>query len=939
MRQGRAVLVALLAALPAVATAAASAIEPVLVRDLDPRPHDPIGSGTLPGQFFRAGARTVFAQQDASYVGPSALWATDGTAAGTERLRSFPGHLRLLGAAGDVAFFATPVLVNDAHRDPIRLWRTDGTREGTFPLGVGPGFERGSEDPTVVSALVFGDALLFSGCTPAWGCEPWRSDGTPAGTRRLREIVPGTGGSAPHGFVAFQGHAFFLADEPAGTGLWRTDGTRPGTQPVISLPPFSSPRGLFVQGDRLYFTAGAGDYGGTVGPHLWTSDGTAAGTRPVPPFASSRDGRSPQVISLAAGLGDRAVFVGVRGKGDFQLWITDPAARSAHPLTHVAPLPHGGYLPFGHGAAVNGRLVFTIDSQLWASRGTFGDTRRLAGCPGGCPAQAMVWGALPDSPGQLLVSGGDAASGFALWTTDGTAAGTRKRVDLCTGPCASAPELAGFFLGQAFFYFEDRLWATDGTSGGTRPLADHPVPTPYNAPPPIGQAGDRVFFPVFSDATGTELWTSDGTPRGTAFLARQEDGAGSLPQGIAPFAGGVLFFTCIDGVGQPWSSDGTRDGTLRLPGSTDCQRLGSTDPPPRFVRLGGAAFYTAWTDDFVSQLWRTDGTPQGTAPFFRPADDEVLVSVGTFRGQLFFATVAAREIRFWTSDGTAAGTARLFTLPGQYAFGFTPVGDRLLFVAEDANGFSFDLLVTDGTAEGTRVLLADQGSVPDPIVSFGGAFWFLSDGLVRTDLTPEGTSRVLPNAASPTPFFDLRGLAAVAGSLVFVAQTGSPDDDLPGDDVLYRSDGTVAGTAPLRVLDAASQDFPSALLPVVAGPFLYFAAADAEHGEELWRTDGTAAGTLPVADLFPGAEPSDPRELTADGDRLLFTADDGEHGHELWVTRGVPGDPQPLGRRTDGTLSLEPLGLTVAGDRLFFSADDSVNGRELWLLPLSPNKP
>ncbi len=554
-----------------------------------------------------------------------------------------------------------------------------------------------------------------------------------------------------------------------------------------------------------------------------------------------------------------------------------------------------------------------------------------------------MWGALPGSPRQVLIVDGSVASGFALWTSDGTPAGTRKRVDLCAGPCYAAPALAGLFLSRAFFYLEDRLWVTDGTPGGTRPLADHPVPTPLYAPPSIGQAGDRVFFPVFADTTGTELWTSDGTPEGTVFLARQEDGAGSLPQGIVPFADGVLLFTCIDDVGQPWSSDGTRDGTRLLPGATSCQRLGSSDPPPSFLRLGGAAFYSAWTDDFVSQLWRTDGTPAGTAPFFKPEDGEILVGLGTFRGGLFFATAASApspEIRFWASDGTAAGTARRFTLPGQLASGFTPVGDRLLFVAADPDRVGSDLLVTDGSAEGTRVLFAGaEPSLTDSVVSSGGAFYFLSDGLMRTDLTPEGTSRVFPDDGSPAPFFDIEGLAAFAGSLFFTAETGSPDDDVPGSRVLYRSDGTRGGTAPVRDLGVIPGNLAFDPRGVVAGSLLYFASASAEHGEELWRTDGTAAGTLPVADLFPGAESSRPRELTTDGDRLLFTADDGEHGRELWMTRGVPGDPQPLGRRTDGTLSLSPAGLTVAGDRLFFSADDGVTGRELWLLPLTLENP
>jgi ELWxxDGT repeat protein len=931
------VVLALLALLPTVALAAAPAA-PALVRDLDPRPFDTVAGSNLPGQFFRAGPRTVFVRQDSSLLDTGELWSTDGTAAGTERLRAFPSHLRILGSTGSVVLFATPALVNSAYTEPSRLWRTDGTREGTFALGTLLGADLTSTDPMQSPALVFRNVLLFSGCTPAGGCELWRSDGTPEGTRRLREIVPGPGGSAPYAFTAFAGRAWFFAEDAHGTGLWQTDGTSRGTQGVLGLPPFASPRHIFVQGTRLYFTEGVGDLGYAEGAYLWTSDGTAAGTHRVLPFAPTHDGGGPQVISLASGLGDRAVFVGVRGRGDFELWITDPDARSSHPLTHVAPLPHGGFLPFESAAETGGRLVFTISGRLWTSRGTFADTRPLDGCPQGCPAQATIWGALPAASGRVLFAGGSTASPSSLWTTDGTGAGTRKVADLCTGSCTGAPQLAGILLGKAYFYFDDRLWVTDGTAAGTLALADHPVTSSgFYTPPPIFAAGDRVFFPIVSATAGAELWSTDGTPAGTAFLAGQEDGASSLPQGFSPFKDGVLFFTCIANQGEPWYSDGTRDGTLALPGITTCQGWQGDDTPPPVLRLGDDAFFIASSEDFVRGLWRTDGTPAGTFPLFVPGADEFLGDATVFRGKLFFTTATDTETRFWASDGTAAGTARLYSLPLSYVFGLTPVGDRLLFRGDDTSQQTH-LWVTDGTAAGTDIF-ADSDALPPPFLPFAGAFYSLSsDSLMRTDLTSAGTRTVLPNDASPDPLFNFRGLVPFAGALFFIAQSGFQYEELPHPFSLYRSDGTAVGTLPVQEL-GEEIDFPSTTPPAVAGGLLYFVAGDAEHGQELWRSDGTAAGTFRVADLQPGAASSMPAELTAAGDRLFFTADDGVHGRELWVTRGVAGDPQPVGRRTDGTLSLSPAGLTVAGDTLFFSADDGVTGRELWSLSLAPTPP
>ncbi len=933
----RAAAVALLAACLSGAAWSVPPATPALLRDLDPRPSGGGAGGKLPSQFVRAGARTVFALQATSVPGSSELWATDGTPAGTERLHAFSGPLLLLGTTGEVAFFTVPRVINDTYPAASLLWRTDGTRDGTFALGVLLGVDGSNgSNPPPVAGLVLGDALLFSGCTPEGGCELWRSDGTPEGTRRLREIVPGAAGSAPRGFAAFAGLAWFFADDPAGIALWSSDGTRSGTRRVLSFPPFASPRHLVVQGSRLYFTEGAGRFHGDEGPRLWTSDGTAAGTHLVQPFAGSRRGGNPQVIVLAPGPGDRAVVTAVAGKRDSQLWITDPDARSAHPLTHAPPAPNGGIRLFGATAAVAGRLLFAVDGWLWTSRGT-GEGTRLDGCPGGCPAGAEVWGALPAAAGRVLFAGGSGASGFSLWTSDGTGAGTRKAVDLCPAGCDSTPALAGLFLGEAFFYFRGQLWVSDGSSAGTRPLADRPVTfADYGLPPPLYAAGGRAFFPALSAAGGLELWSTDGTPEGTRFLAGQEEGASSFPQSFFPFRGGALFVTCIDGQGELWSTDGTGAGTRPLPGAPSCATTPDSEPhPPTFVPLGEAAFFASLTADFAFQLWRTDGTPAGTFPIFVPAADESLEDIAVFRGKLLFLTSTETEIRFWESDGTPAGTSPLFSLPLATAFDLTVVGDRLLFVADNPpEGDS--LWVSDGTAAGTWSLPDLPDRLPRPLIPFAGAFYYLAaDVLVRTDLTPGDARTVLPGAQAPVPLFNLRTPVLFAGALYFLAQTGVQFDGQPHPFALYRSDGTARGTTLVRVIG----DDPGYPIPTpmqVAGELLYFAAGDPEHGEELWRSDGTAAGTLRVADLQPGPGSSLPAELTAAGDRLFFTADDGGHGRELWVTRGAPGDPQPLGRRTDGTLSLDPRELTVAGDTLFFSADDGIDGREPWSLPLGP---
>ncbi len=180
------------------------------------------------------------------------LWATDGTPGSAEQLvdlcgaaEDFNSGPRMLAAAGTVAWFED---VAGA------LWRTDGTRAGTYPLGV----RLGSEGPGPSHPVVGpdGKTLFFVGCAPPavpgilQDCEPWRSDGTRQGTRRIADLVPGAAGSYPSDFTRQGRRVFFLA---LGS-LWSTDGTAAGTRALVRLPSRYATSYL-VHGSLIYLEA------------------------------------------------------------------------------------------------------------------------------------------------------------------------------------------------------------------------------------------------------------------------------------------------------------------------------------------------------------------------------------------------------------------------------------------------------------------------------------------------------------------------------------------------------------------------------------------------------------------------------------------------------------------------------------------------------------
>jgi ELWxxDGT repeat protein len=155
---------------------------------------------------------------------PNQLWSSDGTPAGTRPLTSVvslpPGPQGLTASNGLLYFSAWTLEAG------IEPWRTDGTDAGTFVLDVEPGPGSSLTHDVELSGvgLAVAGGIVFQARTSAAGSEPWWSDGTQAGTVALPEIRPGPGSSSPSAFVRALGRAFMTADDGvSGRELWAYD--------------------------------------------------------------------------------------------------------------------------------------------------------------------------------------------------------------------------------------------------------------------------------------------------------------------------------------------------------------------------------------------------------------------------------------------------------------------------------------------------------------------------------------------------------------------------------------------------------------------------------------------------------------------------------------------------------------------------------------------
>lgn len=103
------------------------------------------------------------------------------------------------------------------------------------------------------------------------------------------------------------------------------------------------------------------------------------------------------------------------------------------------------------------------------------------------------------------------ATGYELWRTDGTAAGTVLVKDIVPGWDYSDPHNLTNVNGTLFFVANDgssgsELWKSDGTAAGTVQVADVRPGAGSSGPSSLTVLGSAVLFSATDDTYGTELW-------------------------------------------------------------------------------------------------------------------------------------------------------------------------------------------------------------------------------------------------------------------------------------------------------------------------------------------------------------------------------------------------------------------------------------------------
>ncbi|HEY8135991.1 MAG TPA: hypothetical protein VIF08_08135, partial [Candidatus Limnocylindrales bacterium] len=371
---------------------------------------NPAGSSN-PGSFNVINGILTFVADDGA--GPR-LWASDGTALGTDKIDT-----------GGVPFSLTDVNGTLFFVQDDMVWISDGTMGGTDPVEA-------------LSASDIGEAVAFKGkyylllTKDAPGNDPWwlwKSDGTAEGTHSVRRLVPPGGHFEPEMLVPSGNFLYFILDDQDFAGgehpaseLWRSDGTSAGTKQVIDLNPDypDSVDDLTNVAGTLFFTA---DLDGDR--ELWKSRGTTATTMRVADINAS-DSSDPGPLTR---VGNRLFFGADDGSGR-HLWRTKGTMASTVEIDDAAPFECGlfdfacGFVSVNYTPAALGSLYFFPSAaggkgiELWVSDGTE---------PGTFMVKNINPGTAHSRPSDLSPSGSlmyfaakDGSHGRELWVTNGT---------------------------------------------------------------------------------------------------------------------------------------------------------------------------------------------------------------------------------------------------------------------------------------------------------------------------------------------------------------------------------------------------------------------------------------------------------------------------------------------------------------------------------------
>lgn len=573
------------------------------------------------------------------------------------------GYLRFMAPYKNGAAF---LVQSDTQLD---LWITDGTEAGTQKIKT---VVEEYPSPTTVEMVPYGQGLVMMG-KDSRGWEPWISDGTAEGTQRIVNLNKANGPTIQTVYEGIEDELLFGVGAKDKLQLVRTDGTEDGTKLLADAAGPRPPANFFAKEKALRSTSGfylshrysylskAGTSGSSsalfYNPASVSAQLLSTWTYILPSPGPAYDTRTMNVI------GDAYYTVqssGTDSVGDVNMFNA-PAAKSA--VFDLNPSGDSNCAILGR---IGNRIYFAGDDgvhgrELWCSNGSQKGTVMVKDLnPGGAGIPGFWYSPISATVGdKIYFAATDGTSGTELWRTNGAAEGTYRMKNLNPGAGSSSPSDFAAVGNRVVFSATTpetgtELFVCDGTSKGTQLLKDIVPGTSSSIPVFWAQHNGIAYYgiPPKVGRSSIALWRTDGTPDGTFLLF---DSFGELD--VVGTAGNRIWGYNADlkaASSTLFSTDGTTQGTVAY--------LGRYDFAPG-VGVGDDMFYTS------AQFGKGNGQDlyrmEGSSPQIRmipnlPVVDRLLGRVGT---EVIFSSIAAEgDIDLWAFDASLKAGARRWGL-------------------------------------------------------------------------------------------------------------------------------------------------------------------------------------------------------------------------------------------------------------------------------------
>ena len=719
----------------------------------------------------------------------SQLWRSDGTEAGTYMVKLISIAPASNNTITTLFNFNGKVVFNAY--DPINgkeLWISDGTTTGTTLL---KDIRAGAIGSNPDSFFICNGTLYFAANDGINGNEIWKSDGTPSGTVIFKNIDGTSNSSISSAFIVLNNNFYFYCYSNAnGYELWKSNGTDSGTQLFIDIIPGneSSNYNLYGKATANYFIFKV--QSPTIGTELWKCDGTITGTVLLKDIYTGFNSGVSDTSQFTV-LNNNIYFDATTVTNGRELWVTNGTTAGTQLIKDIHPGNISSNIT--KLTTANNYVIFSAKSGThtyntpWISNGTNAGTFELK------DTNLTV-----NSAGNLeflefnnkvyFGAGYNSLNGNELWATDGTTINTNLFKDIYHKFSGMTDFYDSAKLGNKLIYTgrngtenNGGPCVTDGTVTGTRAINTGNVSLFTSAGfrgASYTKAGNYVFFRAGNSANGYEIWKTDGTDANTSIVKDIKPGNGSSISEYTLFTefNGIFYFMADNGThgNELWRSDGTSSGTYMV----------------KDINVGtGHAF------NGLSNLYYNSPSYLNENCF------------AVLNGFLYFTADDGTDNSVWKTDGTAAGTIKVITIPASGVF-----DNRRVVINASNNKIFFKTNTTNS--------------------SYGNNSIWSSDG------TQSGTTFLYhTNITGPTQFKQ----NIIHNNTLYFSVYGNNGH------ALMKSDGTLAGTA-VVIENITTQETFNSLYS--CGNFVYFSIGpQGLYGKELWRTDGTTAGTLQLGDV------------------------------------------------------------------------------------------